>query len=119
MKTTIALLLVSGLIAHPAAADERLKKPTKKGEKINAYLESMGINNPEILAFTSAVSERVEGRYLRVTEEQFDTGRLVLHYRMQPKVSIRQLELKFQPEGYESELVATNHSFMVHYTYRF
>ncbi len=115
------LLLISGL-ANDAAAQDGLKDPsgTKKAEKVNAYLDSIGINHPRIQAFTSSVSQRMEGRYLRLGEERFEQGRIVLHYKMEPKISTRQLELKFQPAGTpNTEMIATRRSIMVQYKYSF
>lgn len=117
----MALLLVSGLTHSAAAAEtDDLERSAKKAKKIHAYLQSIGINNPQILEFTSTVSQRMEGRYLRVAEERFENGRLVLHYKAQPKISTRQLELKFQPADMpHTEFVATTRSLMWQHKYNF
>ena len=117
----LMLLLISGL-GNSAAAHEGPKHPSKdkKAEKVGAYLNSIGINNPRITSFVSTVSERVEGKNLRVTEHHFENGRLVLHYQMRPKLSTRQLELKFQPANYpNTEFVASRRSIMLHHRWDF
>ncbi|MDX2074574.1 MAG: hypothetical protein SFX19_09480 [Alphaproteobacteria bacterium] len=116
---TVALLLVSGL-GNDAAAADGLKDPSRKESKLKSYLETVGINNPKILAFTSGVASRMEGKNLRLAEEKFESGRIVLHYRMEPKISTRQFELKFQPtDSKRSEIVATTKSVMYQYKWEF
>lgn len=116
---TVALLLISGLVTE-AAANEGLKKSQEKAKKVQAYLQSIGINDPAILEFTSTIGQRMEGRYVRIAEERYESGRLVLHYSAKPKMSIRQLELKFQPTDLpHSEIVATTRSLMWNHKYQF
>lgn len=119
MILTLALLLISGL-GHNAVADTGQEKSSKKMQKVAAYLATIGINNPKIIAFTSTIGERIEeDKQLRLTEEHFDTGRLVLHYKMRPKLSTRQMQLKFQPYESHSEFTATTNSLMWNYKYNF
>jgi len=118
---TVALLLITGL-ANEAAAQDGLNDPSgnKKAEKINAYLDSIGITNPRIQKFTSTINERMEGKNIRLAEEHFESGRLVLHYQARPKISIRQMELKFQPVSTpNTEYTATKRSLMMKYKYSF
>lgn len=114
------LLLISGL-ANNAAAQDGLKGTSKdKANKIHAYLEGLGINNPKILALTNNIDSRMEGRYLRLADQQFESGRLVLHYAARPKISTRQLELKFQPaDRPHTTFIATTKSVMMQYKYSF
>jgi len=117
---TVALLLISGL-ANNAAADDGLKDPSeKKVKKINAYLDAVGINNPRIQEFTSTVSGRMEKGYLRIAEDHYDHGRIVLHYKAEPRISTRQLELKYQPiSSPNTQFVATTRSAMMQYKLNF
>ncbi len=114
------LLLISGL-ANNAAAQDGLKDTSKdKAKKIHAYLEGVGINNPKILAFTSTIGSRIENKKIRLAEQQFESGRLVLHYAARPKLSTRQLELRFQPTySKNTEFVATTRSVMYNYKWSF
>lgn len=115
------LLLISGL-ANNAAAQDGLKDPTQKDkmQKLRNYLESVGINNPVILKFAGNVKDRMEGKYLRLTDYQMESGRIVLHYTATPKISTRQLELKFQPTySKNTEFVATTRSVMYNYKWNF
>ena len=116
----VALLLISGL-GNDAAAEEGLKETSKdKAKKVRAYLEAIGINNPKIVEFTSTVGERMEGRNLRLAEQQLESGRLVLHYRATPKIGIKQMELKFQPNySKNTEFVVSTHGVMYQYKYNF
>ena len=118
---TFALLLLVGL-GNATAAEDGPKQTSgaRKAEKVSTYLKSIGITHPMIHQFTHSVGNRVEGRNLRVTEHYFDHGRLVVHYKLKPKISSRQLELKFQPVNYpSSEFVATTKSAMVYYKWNF
>lgn len=107
---------------EPMSAHEiaRRDKAERRAKKINAYLNSLGINHPYISEFVSTAGERVEGRYLRLTEYHIEgEGRIVLHYRMRPKISSKLLELKYQPYDSKTEYVATRESLMMYYKYEF
>jgi hypothetical protein len=118
---SVALLLVSGLANGAAADQEGPKEPSsKKVKKLHAYLESIGLNDPAIIKFTESVSGRMEGRYLRLTEHELSHGRIVLHYKAEPKISTRQMELKYQPKfAPGTEFVGTTRSAMIQYRYSF
>lgn len=117
---TMMLLLISGMSTN-AAAQDGLKNTSKdKANKIHAYLEAIGVNNPKILAFTSSIGNRMEDKKIRLAEQHFESGRLVLHYAARPKISTRQLELRFQPTySKNTEFVATTRSMMYNYNWSF
>lgn len=118
--SVVALLLVSGL-TFDAAASERPGNASDNAKKIRAYLETVGFNNPRITQLSNVVNERVEqdenGRYLRLAEERFEHSRMVLHYEMKPKIGIRQMQLKYQPDNSHSEVAISTQGAI--YSYRF
>lgn len=118
---TLALLMFAGM-ANTAAAEEptKVKDPSKRAAKINAYLDTIGINHPSIREFVNTAGSRIEGKNLRLAESHIEGyGRIVLHYQMKPKISSRQLELKFQPYNSNMEFTATRKSALITYTYKF
>lgn len=117
---TVALLLVSGL-ANDAAADEgQESRLDKKAKKINAYLEKLGINDPEIVQFVATVSERVEDKKFRIHAEEFEYGKVTFSYQARPKISSRQFEIRYVPNFVDNtEVVASKRSAMINYSYKF
>lgn len=114
------MLLMSGLASNAAAQDGLKNTSPNKAHKVRTYLENIGVNNPRIIALTTSVSARMEGENLRLGQYQMESGRVVLHYAAQPKVSIRQLTLKFQPAHTpNTELQATTRSVRLQYRYQF
>lgn len=119
-KVLVVALLLSGL-THNAAASVRPDDAASntKATKLNAYLKKVGLNSPQVLAIIGTVSGRMEDGHLRIAEEKFKKSRVVLHYKMEPRISAKQLQLKYQPYDSNVEYVATPKSLMVHYGWEF
>lgn len=117
----MALLLVGLSTGNAVAGDDgpRNASKSRKAEKINAYLEKLGLNNPAIKNFTSSVNERIEGDYLRLAEERYDVGRVVLLFEIDPHISAKQLQLKFQPDNSNMEYTLSTRGAIASYRFEF
>ncbi len=119
-RITVALLLVSGLFNSAAAGDDLKQiKASKKAKAINAYLEKVGLNNPLIVNLAQGVNARMENGALRLAEEKFAAGRMVLLYDVGGGFGTKQLQLKFQSNNSNVEYIATPKSVMMHYRFSF
>jgi hypothetical protein len=119
-RLTVALLLVSGLLNGAAAGDDLKQiKASKKAKAINAYLEKIGLNNPHILKLAQGVNARMENGALRLAEQKYEKGRVVLLYDVGRGFGTKQLQLKFQPDNSNFEYTATPKSIMMNYSFSF
>lgn len=117
---TAALLLVSGLVNGAAAGDDLNKiKASKKAKAVSLYLEKLGFNDSRVKRLTNELNERLEGDYLRLGEEKFEYGRVVLFFEVEPRVTSKQIQLKFQPDNSNFEYTASTRGLMVNYRYEF
>lgn len=119
-NVTVALLLTTCLVSHAVAAEEAITETSQKARKLNAYLDNVGINNPAIREIVSEFSARKEGKYLRLGEERFESGsRIVMHYKMQPKIGLKQMQLKYQSSDQKTEVMFSTKAVMYNYKWSF
>jgi hypothetical protein len=117
---TVALLLVLCLMTpETAAAQEATTETSQKARALDLYLDRAGINNPAVRKLVNEFSARKEGRFLRLGEERFDAGRVVLHYKLQPKIGLKQMQLKYQSTDQRSEIALSTRSLMYNYKWSF
>ncbi len=129
MKRNISIaistaLIFSALALKSAAAAEISRSSdseysARKTEKINSYLDSIGINNPAIITLANNVTARMEKGHLRFVDEPLAGGRVMLHYQMQSGIKADNLQLKFRIDGANGEFVATPKAVMYNYQMRF
>ena len=115
----VVALLLTGLGNDAAASVRPDTASQKKAAKINAYLDAIGINNPKIKQFANTIGTRMEKGRLRLAEQRFDHGRLVLTFQMQPRIHSEKLELKYQPDNSRFEYTATPKGAMVRFRWEF
>lgn len=114
----VAALLLTGHASEAAAA--AAKHTSKKAAKVIATLEMLGIKNKHINHLVEEVDKRVDGKYLRISEDTLMGGPVVLRYHMGSKMGIKQLELHYQPAK-DSKFSVSAHtdSVMINYRYEF
>ncbi len=92
----VAALLLTGIASEAVAAEEK-KQQSKNAAKVLATLQMFGIKDSRIKSLIEEVDKHVEGRYLRITEERWDTNRVVLRYKLGTRMGMRQLEMMYTP----------------------
>lgn len=128
LAVVAALLLVQPIIADVATAaenTERFKKNAgaslkqKRAEKILVMMRALGISHPDFTALVYDIDRRSKGRYLMLHEEKISGGTLSLRYTLEPKVSIKQIELLYVPEDSNTEYSVRTNAVMVNYKLKF
>lgn len=99
--------------------DAKIFLKQKKAEKIIVMLNSMGIDNPEIIEFVNTVNNRTKDGYLMLHQENITEGTVSLRYKLKPAIGIKQLELQYKPQDSNMEYRLHSNSVMVNYKFSF
>jgi hypothetical protein len=116
----VAALLFSNLAGIAAAADNPEHK-SKNARKLIATLDSIGINNHEVLYLINAADARVEKNYFYFGEQKMANGRLALRYHLggtntaETPGGSKRLELHYAPQDSHMQITARTNSLMINY----
>lgn len=115
----ILVMILMALFPTPIKADDEPYSSSKKVKEVTKILNSLGLNDPSVMALVKEVDTHVKGGYLSLYERQVEGGTLKLHYELRHGVGKDQIELKFSPDDSHMAYTARPNAVMAHYQLRF